>query len=135
MPGLEEMLSSVLNDPASMSKIMSLAQSLGGAMPQQTAPADSAPDAQDTQPQSAQPQSAQPEPAAQEAAAQTMQKAAQSLKPAGSREAALLRALAPYLKPSRREKIDKVLQIVQLTQLASSTMQSFVPHREAHPHV
>ena len=87
MEPLDEALGKLLSDPGAMAQVMSLAQSIGAALPQTpeegpSLPAESPPD----------------------------------------RQAALLRALGSYLPPKRREKLERAMQVAQLSRLARTAL-------------
>ncbi len=112
LEGLEEKLQSVLSDPAQMEQIMRMAQALGlGAPPEgkpeaeENAKTDDAPPVQ----------------------GMLREPVAQLLRQAGkldAREENLLNALKPFLKPSRREKIDRAMQVARLSHLAGYALRS-----------
>lgn len=92
MDQLDEALGKLLNDPDAMAQVMSLAQSLGAALPQGT-------------------DESTVSPASPLLPAQT-----------GDRQTELFRALGPYLSDKRREKLMKALKIAQLSHLARSAL-------------
>ena len=94
MDPLEDALGKLLNDPGAMAQVMSLAQSLGAALPQE----------KETEPAPPKPDRALAPP------------------PNNSRQIALLRALEAYLPPKRQEKLTKALQIARLSSLASAAL-------------
>jgi hypothetical protein len=123
-------LSQILNNPDAMSQIFSMAQSLGLNTP--------------SSPEQSEPQPAPPPPAMGEDFAHAlptmgegfagampmmdegfvkaiMQLMQQSQKSDGKQET-LLTALKPYLKPARREKIDRAVRLARISQLAGSTL-------------
>lgn len=126
MSDFEEKLNAILSNPDAMAQVASLAQSLGGG---NGAPATSAADAQD--------QPAQPPPnGASEPAApdpgnlssllgqidpvmiQRLLPLAQELNsPQDHQRKQFLYALRPYLRESRRDKIDRALQIAKMLHL------------------
>ncbi len=117
MAGLEDALSQILGNPESMAKIMSLAQSFA------------APPAQP-----AEPESEEPAPTSLPASlpVEDLQRVLQTYSQSDAREAAFLHALAPFLRPSRREKIDKVLEIARLSHLAGYALRTFSGSEERH---
>lgn len=105
--GLEEKLQQLLNDPESMTQIMSLAQSFGASQ------------------QTAQPQEQPAVPPIDDGTMRAIIGVMQQLQRTDdSRQEALLSALKPYLAPERREKIDRAAQIARISRLASSALQN-----------
>ena len=94
MDNLDEALGKLLNDPNAMAQVMSLAKSLGAASPEAEA-------------QQGGKDMGAPLPDAGE-----------------GRHTALFRAIAPYLAPKRREKLEKAMQLARLSSLASYAMHS-----------
>lgn len=45
--------------------------------------------------------------------------------PADSRQQALLQALEPYLRPERRRKLERALQMAKLSRLAQTALQGY----------
>ena len=122
MEDLEQKLSAILNDPAQLQGIFTLAKSLGlGAPPGQTQ-ADPDPSLQEAPaPAIADPQPTQPD------------ISIGALLEAGRldrRQENLLCALKPFLKPEKREKIDRALQIARLTHLAEFALRGIEDHHE-----
>ena len=121
MEGLEDALQQLLNDPAQLAELASLASSLGLSLP--AAPSAQPPAEPQTMPQGA---AAQPPSAAADAERQPPQRpafspqATQSRAPA--RQEKLLSALKPFLKPSRQEKLDRALRLAQLSDLAGAVL-------------
>lgn len=111
MDNLENQISQVLNDPERMAQIMSLAQSLSGALPglgggqepEKSGDNNPAPPAFDAS-----------------ALAGLMQQATAG----GQREKALFEALKPFVSPERRDKIDRALQISRFSRMASLALQN-----------
>ena len=122
MEDFEQRLSAILNDPAQLQGIFTLAKSLGfGAPPGQTQ-ADPDPPLQEAPaPVIADPQPTQPD------------ISIGALLEAGRldrRQENLLCALKPFLKPEKREKIDRALQIARLTHLAEFALRGIEDHHE-----
>ena len=111
--GCEDKLNQILNDPDSMAKIMTLAQSLGGSSGEKHASAPSEPPRD--------PPPAPPDDAFVKGILRLMQQAQHTDK----RQEALLCALKPYLLPERQAKIDEALKIAKLSQLASLAFQNY----------
>lgn len=89
---LEEKLSQVLNDPNSMAQLMSFAQSLGMGPPGDDAFVRG-----------------------------ILQLVRQANQKDGPQEA-LLAALKPYLRPERREKLDRAMRIARISQIAGGAL-------------
>lgn len=100
MENLDEALGKLLSDPNAMAQVMSLAQSLGAMMPQESAP----------QP----PEEAFP--------MQGLEKLVQGFSGNG-RHTALFQALGPFLSPKRQKKLERAIQIGRLSGLASLALQ------------
>ena len=94
MDSFDDALGKLLSDPGAMAQVMSLAQSLGTALPQA---------AEDSTPA---PQPAAPPPPVQ----------------AGDRQSELFRAIGAYLPERRREKLMKALQLARLSRLAQTAL-------------
>ena len=103
---LSQKIQEVLNDPAQMAQVLELAKSLGVTLPPPDAPAGSPPE-------EIAPPDVPPAPPP-----------VQSPPMGGLAEVqeALLRALEPFLRPSRREKIERALQIARLSGIAGSAL-------------
>ncbi len=102
--GLEEKLNQILNDPDSMARIASLAQSLG--MSQETEQAQAPP-----------PSSGAPFPM-DESMFFGMMQILRQMQQTDPRQEALLCALRPYLAADRQEKLDRAIQLARLSGLA-----------------
>ena len=123
MEGLEDALQQLLNDPAQLAELASLASSLGLSL-------SAAPSAQPPAKPQPMPQGAAAQPQAPSAAADAERQppqrpvfspqATQSRPPA--RQEKLLSALKPFLKPSRQEKLDRALRLAQLSDLAGAVL-------------
>ena len=107
MDGLEEQLQKILNDPDSMAQILSLAQSFGLQPPEEAAAAPPAPPP--------------PDDGMAKAIFTMMQQARQS----DGRQEALLLAIKPYLRPERRGKIDRALQIARISHMAGFALRNY----------
>ena len=103
---LEEKLSQVLNDPNSMAQLMSFAQSLGMRPPDAPPPPGPPPGP-----------SPGPPPGDDAFVRGILQLVRQANQKDGPQEA-LLAALKPYLRPDRREKLDRAMRIARNTQIA-----------------
>lgn len=96
MDELEDMLNRVLSDPAEMERLSRLAASLFGG-----------------------------ETAGEPASAQPPAGALRRLMGGGGDKAALVKALSPYLKPARREKLKKALALARAASVARLAMDQF----------
>ena len=125
MAELEEKLSAILGDPQAMGQIMALARSLSG---------------EEARPEGEQPPQARPEeggpgmgegPDLASALGQldpelvrTGMRLLTGAREAESRSAALLSALRPFLKESRRARLDRALELAQVIRLVRTAMES-----------
>lgn len=103
---LEEKLSQVLNDPNSMAQLMSFAQSLGMGPPDAPPPPGPSPG---------------PPPGDDAFVRGILQLVRQANQKDGPQEA-LLAALKPYLRPDRREKLDRAMRIARISQIAGGAL-------------
>ena len=99
---LEEKLSQVLNDPNSMAQLMSFAQSLGMGPPDAPPPPG-------------------PPPGDDAFVRGILQLVRQANQKDGPQEA-LLAALKHYLRPERREKLDRAMRIARISQIAGGAL-------------
>lgn len=104
MENLENKLNQILSDPESMAQIMQVAQSLMGTQASTPAP-DETPGAQSEIPQ---------------VLTMLMQQASHI----DRKEEALLSAIQPYLRPDRREKMEKAMRLARLSRLAGFAMKN-----------
>ncbi len=105
MSELEDRISRVLNDPEAMAGILDLAKSLG-ASPQSGA--ESSGPAEDGG-----------------SAASLSFPASELLRAAGQldgREAALFQALGPFIRPDRREKLDRAVRAARISRIAGAAI-------------
>lgn len=129
-----EKLGAILQNPQAMSQILSIAQSLSSpaepaAPPELSAFSDSAPQPGASEAPAPQPSPSEPPPSEPSpltgldprllAAAQRALAAYQS--PSDRRDV-LLSALKPFLKPERRPKVDKAIQIARLSRVLRSAL-------------
>ena len=117
MDDLQERIQSVLNDPEQMEEILAIARSLGAELP------DTVTQTEQTRPET-EAASVPPMPGLGGAMTQPV---AELLKEAGKLEKKqenLLNALKPFLKPNRREKIDRAMQAARLSHLAGYALRS-----------
>lgn len=120
MEDLEEKINSVLSDPVQMQKIMAIAQSLGMPPPQQS----NIETATQTEPPSDESHTKNPE---KSEVPVLPQNAAALLTQAGKldkKQENLLNALRPFLRPARRQKFDRALQIARISHLAGFALKS-----------
>lgn len=121
MAQFEEKLSAILNDPQTMGRILSIAQSLDGSKGQSQEPqTPSAPEP--TPAETAQPD---PDPPSLDLDPRLMAAGMQALAawqgPEDSRTA-LLQSLRPFLKPERHGKLDKALRITRLSKVVRAAL-------------
>lgn len=133
MAELEDKLNAILGDPQAMGQILSMAKALsGGSDPAPSSGA--APESQAAPPPPGE-DGAPPLPAAPDLGAllgdidpDLLQKGLsllQTYRAGDRRREALLDALAPYLSPQRREKLDRVRQIIRLSRTAAAALDLF----------
>ncbi len=102
--GMEEQLNRILNDPDSMAQILSMARSFG--MGQESEPSrPSTPPPRDLF-------------SMDEGMILQMMQIFQQLQQRDPRQEALLCALRAYLSPERQKKLDRAMELAQLTKLA-----------------
>lgn len=127
MDGLEGKLSALLNDPGSMAQIMSLVQSLGVGKQE-------APSAPPPPPQAAPPPAPPAAPVAASAPSlplpdpamlQSMMRIMSDVQRIDPKQDALFRAIKPFLRPDRQEKIDRALQIARISHIAGYAIRNF----------
>ena len=117
MDDLESKLNQILSDPAKLADVMNMAQALMG----QAAPP--APSAEAAALPAASPEPA-PEAASQPVMPPSVMAMLQQANNLDGKEVALFNALKPFLKPSRREKIDKAMRIARLSHLAGFALRN-----------
>lgn len=117
MDGLEQRLDSILSDPESMGKIMELAKSLGlssssveGSNAQET----HSPSPPDTT-----------IPSMGNLGALLSSFSGQSAP--DDKQTIFLKALRPYLRPERRDRLDRAIQTAKLVKTAKFAMRQFMP--------
>ncbi len=113
--GLEEKLQSILNDPNSMAQILSMAQSFGLQNP--TEP----PQKSQTPPPAPDMGALMPDAGFVQAIMGLMQQAQHS----DGKQEALLCALKPFLRPERRDKIDRAMQLARISHLAGFALKNY----------
>ena len=114
---LEQQIGAILQDPQQLQKVFALAQSLGLSPPEPPAEPSPAPVAPPSFPQNA------PQAAVSDALGDLLQKAGQL----DRRQENLLNALKPFLRPERREKIDRAMQAARISRLAGAALRSRDP--------
>lgn len=102
--GMEEALNRILNDPDSMTQILSMARSFG--MGQESEPSRPSP-----------PPTRDPFPMDEGMLLQMMQ-LFQQMQQTDPKQDALLCALRAYLAPERQKKLDRAMELARLTRLA-----------------
>lgn len=108
---LEEQLNRILADPDSMAQILSLAQSFGMQPESPPEPPDRIPPP--------------PAPPIDGAMLQGLMHLMQQTRQTDKKQEALVRALKPYLAPERRDKLDRAMQIAQISHLVSAALQNY----------
>ena len=112
---LEQAIGAVLQDPQQLQKIFALAQSLGLSPPE--APA-APPPPEPPKPAAAAPPAEQT-PVDRGSALRALLQQAGKL---DRRQENLLNALKPFLKPERREKVDRAMQAARISRLAGAAL-------------
>lgn len=62
-----------------------------------------------------------------EAALQQVSQIMQQAQTKGSRQQTLVQALLPYLNPKRQERLERAMQLSQLSRIAGSALQGNIP--------
>ena len=120
---LEQKISAVLQDPAQMQQIFAIAQALGLSPPNAPAAAPEPPPAASA-PATQAPAPSQAESSVTDTLGELLQKAGKL----DRRQENLLNALKPFLKPGRREKIDRAMQAARLSRLAGAALRGRDPN-------
>ena len=117
MSELEDQLNHILNDPAAMGQIAALAQSLGlgGDARFHQPPPEERPDTPGPEPP---PGAAEAPPPLDPKLMQMGMRLLSEYNRADDRGMALLDALRPFLKPARRAKLDRAIQLARLSRVA-----------------
>lgn len=121
MDELERALRAVLDDPAQLQELRTLAGSLGLGQPDAAAPQEAAVPPMPPMPPPAPPPAQPSKPPVQETVS-LPEPAAAMLRQAGKadkKQEALLLALKPFLRKDRQSKIDRALQAARLASLGS----------------
>lgn len=117
MDDLEQKIQSVLSDPEQMQQVLNMARALGVSIPESEEPKareqETSPPDQNIPPQAGVDTLSEP-------VSQLLQQAGKLEK----RQENLLNALKPFLKPNRREKIDRAMQVARLSHLAGYALRS-----------
>ncbi len=116
MDEMEQRLGAILSDPVSMSKIMDLARGLGLSPPTAEAPVGSA----------AQQAEAGTAPVG-DAVPPALNALLGSIGGPDDRQTVLLKALRPYLRTERQDRLDRALQTARMVKLAKQVMKQFHP--------
>ena len=143
MAELEDKLNAILGNPQAMGQILSMAKALsGGSDPAPSS--DAAPESQ-AEPPPPEEEGTSPLPSTPDLGAllgdiapDLLQKGLsllQTYRAGDGRREALLDALAPYLSPQRREKLDRVRQIIRLSRTAAAALELFRSSGEEAGHV
>lgn len=125
----EEKLNTLLSDPDAMSQVVNMAQALSAQM------GGSAPQGEESAAPPPPPQNASPPPDAGNPLSQLgsidpklLQRLIPVIKqmnrPESSETSAFLYALRPFLKPSRRDKVDRAVQLARMIHLAKTFFNS-----------
>ena len=116
MSEFEDKLQAILGDPDAMSQIMSLAQSIGGSSPEQTAPDTSGEESasafsmlNDLDPR----------------LLQIGMRLLSEFNSTDDRKTALLTALRPFVKEERYSKVDQAIQIARLSRVIRVAIDAF----------
>lgn len=114
MSNMDETIGRILADPDSMAQIQALAQSLGLSQTQNAPPEETAkpPEAPAPPPNSD----------TQSDFARSIFSLMQQARQTDARQEALLCALKPYLRPERRESLDRAAQLARLSGLAGAAL-------------
>ena len=115
---LEQAIGAVLQDPQQLQKIFALAQSLGLSPPEAPAAPAAPPPPEPPKPAAAAPPAEQT-PEDRGSALRTLLQQAGKL---DRRQENLLNALKPFLKPERREKVDRAMQAARISRLAGAAL-------------
>lgn len=114
MGDFEEKLDRILNDPQTMSQIMSLAKSLGASSPQS-----------DPQPTIPPPSIQDNGPAVDPHLLNVVFSLFNQYSQAEDQKVALLLALKPFLREERHSKLEKAIQITKLSRIARMALELF----------
>lgn len=115
MDELQQRIESVLNDPQQMKELLALARSLGAELPEEL---------QEPAKQQETEISREPPKGLGALMSQPLGALLQSAGKLEQKQEALLNALRPFLKPNRREKLDRAIRAARLSQLAGRALKS-----------
>lgn len=115
---LEQAIGAVLQDPQQLQKIFALAQSLGLSPPEAPAAPAAPPPPEPPKPAAAAPPAEQ----APEDRGSALRALLQQAGKLDRRQENLLNALKPFLKPERREKVDRAMQAARISRLAGAAL-------------
>ncbi len=115
MDELQQRIESVLNDPQQMKELLALARSLGAELPEELQEAAEQPETESPQ---------EPTKGLGALMSQPLGALLQSAGKLEQKQEALLNALRPFLKPNRREKLDRAIRAARLSQLAGRALKS-----------
>ena len=119
----EQAVSAMLQDPEQLQKIFALAQTLGVSPPAAQAPAPTEPvAARQPEPVASAPPALSLQPPAPDEKQQALGELLQKAGKLDRRQENLLNALKPFLKPERREKIDRAMQAARISRLAGAAL-------------
>ena len=131
MAELEEKLNAILGNPDAMGQIMALARSLNGGVETNGAPTEQSPPPEPGEtpppPPASQPEVTDLSALLGQVDPRLMQMGLSLLKNCKERDdrnAALLRALRPFLKEERRAGLDRALQIVGVTRIIRAALET-----------
>ncbi len=116
MAEFEEMLNSILSSPEEMEKIMGLARELSGSAPPPEKPAEAPAE------KSAVPGLGDLSPKMLASLGKLMGKLSGDK---GDDKAALMRSVKPYLRPERREALDRAVKIARVAHVARAALDEF----------
>ena len=124
---MEQKLGAILSDPASMSKIMELAKGLGLNPPGQPSQPDppGLPAAEASGSAQHGPKPSLPDLQLPQAAALGSLFSAMGGQGPDDKQTALLKALRPYLRPERQDRLDKAIQTARMVKAAKQAMKQF----------
>jgi hypothetical protein len=122
MAEFEDKLNAILGDQQAMGQIMALARSLSG---EASGPQLEQPEQSEESKQPEQTAPAQPIPELDPQLLRLGGQLAQKLQGGDERTAALLQALRPFLREERRAKLDRAIQLTQMTRLIRATLGLF----------
>lgn len=117
MDDLEQKIQSVLSDPEQMQQVLNMARALGVSIPESGEP-------KAREQETPLPEQDIPPQAGVDALSEPVSQLLQQAGKLEKRQENLLNALKPFLKPNRREKIDRAMQVARLSHLAGYALRS-----------